>query len=69
MGKKDKTPPSPVLGSKGILAGIIIIVVIIIVIGIMYATGNLGGSSASDGLTAVPPNECGAAVIITGFMG
>ena len=35
MGKKDKTPPASVLGSKGILAGIIIIVGIIIIIGII----------------------------------
>ena len=58
MGKKDKSPPSSVLGSRGILAGIIIIVVIIVMIGIMYATGILGGASA------VPPEECGKAVIL-----
>ena len=58
MGKKEKTPPASVLGSKGILAGIIIIVVIIIMIGIIYASGNPGGSAA------VPPEECGKAVIL-----
>jgi len=43
--------------SKGILAGIIIIVVIIAVVAIFFATGNAGGS------TAVPPEDCGTAVI------
>jgi len=45
MGKKDKSPPSSVLGSRGILAGIIIIVVIIVMIGIMYATVTRGSST------------------------
>jgi len=58
MGKKDKTPPSSILGNKGILAGIIIIAAIVTLVGIFYITGNAGGTPA------VPPNECGAAVIL-----
>ena len=62
MGKKDKSAPSSILENKGILAGIIIIAVIIslavgMFIGNSFATGTTGGSPA------VPPNECGAAVI------
>jgi len=58
MGKKDQKTPSSVLGNKGILAGLIIIAVIIILAGIFFVTGNAGGTPA------VPPNECGAAVIL-----
>ena len=57
MGKKDKTTPSPVLGSKGMIAGIIIIAVIILTVVVIFATGNAGGSAA------VPPEECGKTVI------
>ena len=61
MGKKDKSAPSSILENKGILAGIIIIAVIIslavgMFIGNTFATGTTGG------ITAVPPNECGATV-------
>ena len=57
MGKKDTASPSSVLGNKGILAGIIIIALIISSMGILFFTGNTGGT------TTVPPNECGAAAI------
>jgi glutaredoxin len=56
MSKNVKTSPFSVFGSRGILAGIIIIVVIIFMAGIMYATGNLGGSAAV-------PEDCGMTVI------
>jgi glutaredoxin len=49
--------PAPVSGSRWMMAGIIVIVVIIAMVGILYATGILGGSSA------VPPEECGKTVI------
>jgi hypothetical protein len=42
MGKKDKNPPSSVLGNKGVIAGIIIIAVIITLVGIFSITGNAG---------------------------
>ena len=58
MGKKDKNPTPSVLGSKGILAGIIIIALIISSVGFLFITGNAGGTPA------VPPNECGKAVIL-----
>jgi len=62
MGKKDKSSPSSIIENRGILAGIIILAVIIslivgIVVGNTFATGTTGG------ITAVSPNECGAAVI------
>jgi len=57
MGKKEKTTTSSVLGSKGIMAGMIIIAVIIISVGIVYVTGNPTGS------TTVPPEDCGTVVI------
>ncbi len=62
MSKKDKSP-SPVLGNTGIMAMMIIIVAIIAVVALFFATGNAAGSSNSDGST-VPPNECGAAVML-----
>jgi hypothetical protein len=57
MSKENKTPPSSVFISKGMLVGIIIIAGIILLVGILYATGILGGSAA------VPPEECGRTVI------
>jgi len=42
MGKKDKNPPSSVLGNKGVIAGIIIIAAIITLIGIFSITGHAG---------------------------
>lgn len=63
MSKKDKNPPSPVLGNTGVLAGIIIIIVILAIIAILLATGNAATGSAG-GSATVPPNECGAAVMV-----
>ena len=57
MSKKENTPPSSIFTSKGVLAGLIIIVAVILLVGILYATGILGGSAA------VPPEECGRTVI------
>ena len=57
MSKKDKSSSS-VPGSNGIIIGLIIIIVIIALIAVFFATNNTGGSD-----NAVPPNECGAAVI------
>ena len=53
MGKKDKTTPSPVLGSKGMIAGIIIIAVIILTVVVIFATGNAGGSAVFHRMNAV----------------
>lgn len=61
MSKKEKNSPSPILGNTGLLAGSILLAAIIILIGILFATGNLGGSAAS--AAAVPPDACGAAVM------
>ncbi len=61
MSKKEKNSPSPILGNTGLLAGSILLAAIIILIGILFATGNLGGPSAS--AAAVPPDACGAAVM------
>jgi glutaredoxin len=57
MSKKVQTSTSSVLGNRGVLAGIIIILVIIAMVAIFFATANTGG------VAAVPPEECGAAVI------
>jgi hypothetical protein len=57
MSKKENTPPPSMFESKGILAGLIIIVAVILLVGILYATGILGGSAG------VPPEECGRTVI------
>ena len=62
MSNKDKSPSSA-LGSTGMMAVMIIIVAIIVVVALFFATGNAGGSSASEG-SNVPPNECGAAVML-----
>jgi glutaredoxin len=62
MGKKDKASPSSILDNRGILAGIIIITVIVslavgMFVGNTFATGTTGGSPA------VPPEDCGKAVV------
>jgi len=57
MSKKAETSTSSVLGNRGVLAGIIIILVIIALVAIFFATANTGG------VAALPPEECGAAVI------
>ena len=57
MSKKVQTSTSSVLGNKGLIAGIIIILVIIALVAIFFATANTGG------VAALPPEECGAAVI------
>jgi hypothetical protein len=57
MSRKAETSTSPVLGNKGVIAGIIIILVIIALVAIFFATANSGGEAA------VPPEECGASVI------
>ena len=63
MSRKEKNSSAAGFGNTGILAGSIIIAAIIILVGILFATGNLGGSATADGITAVPPMECGGAVI------
>jgi hypothetical protein len=56
--KKKATPPSsPVLGSRGMMAGAIIIAVIIALVAIILATSNPSISSA------VPSQDCGRTVI------
>jgi glutaredoxin len=57
MAKKDKTSPPSVSENRGIIAVLIIIIVILSLVGILYATGTLGGSAA------VPPEDCGKTVI------
>jgi len=57
MSKENKTPPSSIFESKGIVAGISFIAGILLLVGILYATGILGGSAA------VSPDECGRTVI------
>ena len=60
MSKKES---SSFPGNIGLLAGGIIIVAIIAVVALLFATGNAGGSGTTDA-NAVPPNECGAAVML-----
>ena len=62
MSKKEKESSS-FTGSTGLMAGAIIIVAIIAVVALLFATGIAGGSGATDA-NAVPPNECGAAVML-----
>ena len=52
-----KPPPSSILGSKGMVAGLILIIAIIAVVAIFLATSNQGGSPV------VPPQDCGKNVI------
>ncbi|MDD1670989.1 MAG: DsbA family protein [Methanomicrobiales archaeon] len=56
--RKKATPPSsPLLGSKGVMAGVIVIAVIISLFAVIYASSNPGASAA------IPPQDCGNAVI------
>jgi hypothetical protein len=55
--KKAAAAPAPILGSKAVIAGLIVIAVVISGIGIIFASGNTGGVSA------VPLQDCANAVI------
>ena len=55
MGKKEKATPTPALGDKGILVGIIIIAAILLLIGVLYFTGIAGGPVGTPRTPAVSP--------------
>jgi glutaredoxin len=54
--KKAATPTSPLLGNKGLIAGLVVIALIVSTVGYFFATS--GG-----GVSVVPPQECGANAI------
>jgi glutaredoxin len=45
MSKKNKYPPAPVAGNRGIIAGILVLVVILAIIAILLSTGNAGNTT------------------------
>jgi hypothetical protein len=55
--ENNETPPSPIFGNQGMMAGAIAIAVIISLVAIILATGNPLAPSP------VPPQDCGRAVI------